>query len=285
MSTSVLVLGASGRFGRNAAHAFRAAGWTVSEFDRATQDLSQAAMGQDVIVNAWNPPYPDWAGTIPGLTQRVIAAARASGASVILPGNVYVFGQDAPERFAPDTAHQATNPLGRIRIEMEQTYRDSGVQTILLRGGDFLDVAASGNWFDMVIAARLRKGTFRYPGPMTVPHAWAYLPDMAKAAVALAERRGSLQRFEDIPFPGFTLTGAELAAAVNAVVPINASRMSWWPIKIAAPFWRTGRHLLEMRYLWDKPHHLDAARLNKLLPGFEGTPLDQAIAAATAPLR
>ena len=70
MTQTVLILGASGRFGRNAARAFRAAGWTVRGFDRQTDTLEQAARGMDVIVNAWNPLYPDWARQLPGFTNR-----------------------------------------------------------------------------------------------------------------------------------------------------------------------------------------------------------------------
>ena len=72
MSQTVLILGASGRFGRNAADAFWNAGWNVRLFDRTTDTLMQATKGVDVIVNGWNPPYPDWAEQVPSLTRDVI---------------------------------------------------------------------------------------------------------------------------------------------------------------------------------------------------------------------
>lgn len=88
----VLVAGASGLFGARAAQAFQAAGWQVRRYQRGT-DMNEAAMGADVIVNALNPPmYHDWAGLIPQITAQVLAAARASGATVIVPGNVYPYG-------------------------------------------------------------------------------------------------------------------------------------------------------------------------------------------------
>jgi hypothetical protein len=46
--------------------------------------------------------------TVPGLTAKVIAAAKATGAAVMIPGNVYVFGRDLPEVLTPDTPHAAT---------------------------------------------------------------------------------------------------------------------------------------------------------------------------------
>ncbi|PWE33615.1 epimerase [Maritimibacter sp. 55A14] len=284
MSPTVLILGANGRFGRNAAEAFWNAGWTVRRFDRAHDDLNTAAAGTDVILNAWNPPYPDWAAQVPALTRRVIDAARTSGASVLMPGNVYVFGADAPAVFGPATPHRAANPLGRIRIGMEAAYRASGVQTIILRAGDFLDTEPSGNWFDKVLASRIGRGVFRWPGDPDAPHAWAYLPDMARAAVALAEKRADLARFEDVPYPGYTLSGNEMAAALARATgrPVRLRRMSWLPLRLARPFWPMARHLIEMSYLWSKPHRIDPARFRELLPEYRATPPETALRRAVS---
>ena len=213
MGETALILGASGRFGRNAADAFREAGWTAVPFLRGTDDLVTAAKGADVIVNGWNPPYPDWAVQVPGQTRQVIEAAKASGATVIIPGNVYVFGKDAPDVFGADTPHAARNGLGRIRAEMEAGYRASGVRTIVLRAGDFLDTRGSGNWFDLVMTKQVASGRFVYPGATDVPHAWAYLPDLARAAVQLAAMRG--QRAHHGP-TGHTPSDELAAAAARA---------------------------------------------------------------------
>ncbi len=286
MTGKVLILGASGRFGRHTAKAFQSADWTVNRFDRNSDTLTDAALGMDVIVNGWNPPYTDWAREVPRLTSEVIAAAQLSGATVVLPGNVYVFGEGSGPGLTTATPHRATNPLGRIRIELEAAYRSAGVQTILLRAGDFLDTAASGNWFDKIIAAKSAKGTVVAPGDPDVPHAWAYLPDMACAVVELANRRDTLSVFEDIPFPGYTLSINELAALISDVSgqAQTVKRMNWWPLALAAPFWPMGRKLKEMRYLWSMPHHLDGARFAELLPGFQPTDPSAAMAEAIAHL-
>lgn len=280
MTGTVLVLGASGRFGRHAAEAFWNRGWSVRVFDRLQDDLNAAALGVDVIVNGWNPPYERWATDLPDLTRRVIDAARISGATVVVPGNVYVFGPDAPEVFSETTPHLATNALGRLRIEMETAYRTSGVQTILLRAGDFLDTEPSGNWFDRVMVAGLNKAVFTYPGNPDIPHAWAYLPDLAAAAVRLAERRSDMPRFEDVPFPGLTLTGRELSrhCAWRLGRPVRLKRMNWLPLRVASPVCPLARNLREIRYLWDKPHRLDGTKLEKWLPEFSKTDPDVSIA-------
>ena len=284
MTGSVLVLGGSGRFGRHASEAFWNAGWRVTQYDRARGDLTAAARGNDVIVNGWNPPYDRWADTVSALTAQVIAAARKSGATVIVPGNVYVFGEEAPALLGPTTPHTARNPLGRIRVDMEKAYRDSGVQTIILRAGDFIDTEPSGNWFDRIIAKDAGRGRFVYPGDPDQPHAWAFLPDLAETAVALAARRADLPRFSDIPFAGYTLTGRELAAACGRALgrEVRLTRMSWLPIQLARPFWPMARRLAEMRYLWSMPHGLEPDTLAALLPNLRETPVETALSLALA---
>lgn len=283
MTGTVLILGQSGRFGRHAALAFTDAGWSVRCFDRRRDDLMGAAKGADVIVNAWNPPYPDWAAQVPPLHAAVRNAALAADATVIVPGNVYVFGARTPAPWGTDTPHAAANPLGRIRIEMEAAYRADGVRTILLRAGDFLDTEPSGNWFDRIMIRKLPQGRFVCPGDPDVPHAWAFLPDLARAAVALAGKRADLPRFADVPFPGYTLSGREMHAALERINgrTLRLDRMNWLPLRLAAPFWPLGRYLLELRYLWSTPHSLEGEQMRGLLPDFDATPPEVALARAT----
>jgi len=282
MNKTVLILGSTGRLGRNAAAAFEGAGWDVRRFDRKRDTLWDAAWGASVIVNGWNPPYPQWADEVPGQTAQIIEVAKASGATVIIPGNVYVYGAQAPERLAPATPHLAKNPLGRVRIDMEAAYRASGVQTFIVRAGDFIDTEASGNWFDMIIAKPVAKGRITYPGPLDVPHAFTFLPDVAATMVAMAQRRDTLALFEDVNVPSFTLTGSELAQAISNVVghPVKAREMAWLPIRVLSLAWPMGRALLEMRYLWGKPHHLDTDRNADLDLGVRPTSLAVALSQA-----
>ena len=215
---------------------------------------------------------------------RVIEAVSGSGATVIVPGNVYVFGARTPAPWSENSPHSATNPLGRLRIEMEAAYARAGIRTILLRGGDFIDTRASGNWFDLIMTKRLSRGVFTYPGDPDIPHAWAYLPDMARAAVGLAALRDSLPEHADIPFPGYTLTGREIAGTLEQVTgaQLRVARFNWWPLALMSPFVPMMRGLREMRYLWTTPHSLDGARLAALLPEFRATPVREAMATAIA---
>ncbi|MGH1576736.1 epimerase [Planktotalea sp.] len=284
MTQTVLILGASGKFGGHAALAFESSGWNVRRFDRTSDSLDTAARGVDVIVNAWNMNYSQWAKQQLTIQPAVHRAALANDATVIIPGNVYVFGEQTPAPWSNTSPYRAQNPLGRLRIEMEQGYRDAGVRTIVLRAGDYLDTKASGNWFDKILVSSLKKGVLTYPGNPSIDHAWGYLPDLARASVELSEKRNELARFTDVCFPGYTLSGQELANALASVrgQDVRIKQMAWWPLRLLSPFVAEMKHLIEMSYLWRTPHSLDATHFDALLPDFEMTPLEDALRRASA---
>lgn len=279
MRGMVLVAGASGSFGAAAAGAFEAAGWQVKRFQRGT-DMGQAARGCDIIVNALNPPmYHNWAQLIPEITAQVLAAARASGATVIVPGNVYVYGSQ-PGPWGPATPHLPCSRKGAIRATMEAAYRNSNLPVILLRGGDFLDEAAPGTMVNMVTLKPLAKGRLTVAGTASVPRAYAYLPDMARVAVALAERRATLPRFADIPYAGLTFSMDAFKAEIEAqtATRLRYENLPWALMFLASPFWELARELREMRYLYNLPHRLDPGPLAQILPDHQVTPLAEVVA-------
>ncbi|MCX9154978.1 NmrA family NAD(P)-binding protein [Niveibacterium sp. 24ML] len=303
MKSTVLVLGANGRIGGALVGAFSAAGWAVRAQVRrpppepmpagvsiVTCDaldaaaIAQAAQGADVIVHALNPDYTKWDALVPPLTASVLAAARASGALLMLPGNVYNFGSELPPVLSESTPEVGNTPKARVRIELEKQLRDAardGVRSVVIRAGDFFG-AGSGSWFDLVIAKDLRRGRIVLPGPDDVAHAWAYLPDLARVFVAVAEQRARLARCATLHYAGLTLTGVELAAAFERVCgrPLERRQLPWWLLRLGAPFVPMLGALCEMRYLWRRPHRLDDTRLRALIGDLPVTGLDAALRSA-----
>lgn len=281
MSKTVLILGASGKIGKHSAAAFGNAGWQVRHYDRKSGDMTGAAMGADVIVNGLNPPnYHNWEKLIPEITAQVIAAAKASGATVIVPGNVYNFGA-TPGIWDENTPQNPTSRKGRVRVAMEASYRKSGVQTIILRAGNFIDPDHNDGVMELVHLRSIDKGRVISPGGPDVEQAYCYLPDWANAAVQLAQKRQDLQQFEDIPFPGHGFTGNDLRNMLQDILnrPLKLAKFPWLVMTLAAPFWELAREMNEMRYLWNTSHQLSPVKFNRLLPGFQVTPLRDVIAA------
>ncbi len=278
MAGKVLILGSSGKLGSAAAQAFAQAGWDVARYRRGT-DMSAAARGADVIVNGLNPPnYHAWERTIPEITEAVIAAARASGALTIVPGNVYNFAPE-PGVISETTPQAPITRKGRVRMEMERSYRESGLPVLILRAGNFLAPGRNDDIMGLMVLRGLSRGRISWPGDPAAIQPWCYLPDWARAAAMLAERRESLRRFEDVPFPGHVFSANELHAHLERLLgrELSMGGFPWWAFRLASPFWELARELLEMRYLFSLPHRLDGTRLKMLLPDFGPTALDEVL--------
>lgn len=282
MNRTVLVLGASGNFGRRAAEAFQAAGWQVRTYQRGS-DMTTAAKGMGLIVNAMNPPnYHHWDRLIPAITAQVITAAQSSGATVLVPGNVYVYGTQ-PGPWGPDTPHRPCSRKGTIRAAMEAEYRGAakrGLRVIVLRGGDFVDPDSAATIWRMVMLKGVAKGKLTALGDPAARRAYAWLPDMARAAVALAETEG-LPAFADVPFAGVSVSLNDMAARLQVLTgkPMKIGGFPWWALRLSSRFWELGRELLEMRYLYNLDHALDPTPMQALLPQFKGVGLDTMLAA------
>ena len=297
MTKTVLVLGANGRLGRAAVLAFAAAGWQVrAQLRRAPRavlpagvrlvicdaldlpTLTAAGQGAQVIVNALNPDDTRWATLLPPITAATLALARATGATLMLPGNVYNFGNQLPPLLTEATPFAATHPKAAQRIALEAALADaaaSGVRSIVLRAGDFLGDA--GTWLDLAMAKGLARSQFTQMGPADLPHAWAWLPDLAQTFVAVAERRAGLPAHAVLHVPGLTLTGAQLQQAFEAALgrPLATRHFPWPLLWLATPFSPMLRALFEMRYLWQRPHQLDNGPLQALIGPEPHTPLPQ----------
>ncbi len=310
MQSTVLILGARGRFGLATARAFCDAGWRVLGQVRPGADLpadprvewlatdlqntaalALAAQGAVVVVHALNPPYTHqaWRAQVAPMMDAAVAVARALKATLMLPGNVYNFGTNMPAVLREDTPQIAQTIKGQIRIAMEAQLQRSGVRSVVIRAGDFFG-SGRGTWFDQVIVKDIQRGKFSYPGQRDVATAWAYLPDLARTFVAVAQKRAQLGVFEILHFKGHSLTGQHwldaldpLARAQGWVKPeahVRFSRLPWPLIRIGAMFVPTWAALSEMRYLWETPHALANEKLTALIGAEPHTPLS--LAAQTA---
>jgi nucleoside-diphosphate-sugar epimerase len=311
-SPTVLIVGANGRFGGAATQAFAAAGWAVlAQARRAppalpggarhlaidladTAALAAAARGASVVVYAVNPPYDRWATEALPLARLGMDVAQRLGARFMLPGNVYNFGEAMPARLVEDTPQRPSTSRGRIRcaIEDEMAARTTqGLRSTVIRAGDFFG-AGTGSWLDQAIVKSLAQGKLVYPGPLDRPHAWAYLPDLARSFVAAASR-DELPAFARLHFAGHTATGSELLAAIEraaaafGIAPARGFRhggLPWPLIRLGALVVPAWRGLAEIAYLWKRPHALDGAAMQRALGPQRGTDLDTAMRDALAAL-
>ena len=211
---TIVILGAAGRVGDAACACCLAAGWRVKgvarnakvaepdagrracvkadAFDRAS--LIEACRDADVDPQRAQPAIhgvgreSDADGR-----ERGLRRPKAVGATHMLPGNVYNFGYDiavGTDAPMPPTFRRPRRPRSASRWKCCPAARPKEravADTIVPRAGDFYGGTKPQSWLDLIILFKLRQDIFTWGGPADIPHAFAYLPDLGRAIVALAE--------------------------------------------------------------------------------------------------
>ncbi|MGO4715200.1 NAD-dependent epimerase/dehydratase family protein [Bradyrhizobium sp. 2TAF24] len=302
-----LVIGATGGIGGETAAALARHGWTVRGLSRRPQpagagidwvvgdamnadDVRRAAEGVSLIVHAANPPgYRDWDKLVLPMIDNTIAAAKAVGARIVLPGTVYNFGPDAFPSLRETSPQRPLTRKGAIRVEMEKRLAaaaQAGASALIVRAGDYFGPRTTDN--SVFSAAMIQRGApVRRILEVTArgtSHAWAYLPDVAETIARLMDRDSELAPFEMFHYAGYQLAAGDMAGAITRTV--GAPRPSVWSfpwmlVVALQPFVRLFRELAEMRYLWRTSIALDDRKLRAFLgAAMPLTPLDEAVRAS-----
>lgn len=97
------------------------------------------------------------------MIDNTVAAAKAVGARIVLPGTIYNFGPDTFPEITEESPQHPTSVKGAIRVEMErrlQVAAGQGVPVIIVRAGDYFGPHADSSWFSQGLsrpASRLRR--------------------------------------------------------------------------------------------------------------------------------
>lgn len=306
-----LVLGATGGIGGELARRLVAGGWRVRALARGPralaasgvewvtgdamrqEDVVAAAQGASLIVHAVNPPgYRNWSELVLPMLENTIAAAKASGARVVLPGTLYNFGPEAGPLLDEQTAQLPSSRKGAIRVQMERRLQEAaaeGIKVVVVRAGDFFGPRVGNNWFSQgLVKAATPITAITYPGRAGIGHSWAYLPDLADTIVRLVAQEARLSPFEVFHFRGhWDADGSAMIAAVrqaagNDALPVR--RLPWSVLWLLSPFVTLFKEMIEVRYFWQRSFALDNAKLVRLIGSETHTPFALAVADTLAGL-
>jgi len=312
---TALILGVTGGIGGQLSDALLAHGWAVVALVRNpakaakqcdprvrlvagdamnAQDTRKAAEGVEVIAHCVNPPgYRDWDKLVLPMVENTIAAAKAVGARILLPGTIYNYGLDAYPDLRVASPQNPVSRKGAIRVELErrleQASRD-GVPVLIVRAGDFFGGKSAGsNWMSQgLVKPGKPLGSISSPNAPGVGHSWAYLPDLGET-IALLLDRGAQTPFERYHFSGtYDATGDEMVDAIRTAAgkrDLKVRPFPWWIIILLSPFVTLFREMRELRYLWRYSTRLDNDELVAALGHEPRTPLVDAVRKTLTDLR
>jgi nucleoside-diphosphate-sugar epimerase len=220
--------------------------------------------------------------------RTTLEAARTAGVrELIVISSVYSYGRPQTPTVAETHPREPHTRKGRWRKEQEDltlaAHDPNGLQTLVLRLPDFYGPGA-GNTATAYALKNMAAGKpADVLGPITTPHEWVYVPDVAPVLADLLERPAAFGTAYNLAGAG-TLTELQFVQKLFAAAGLPLRYREAGPLLLRALglFDPTLRELVEMAYLHQTPVLLDDAKLHAVLGAISKTSYDDGIAATVA---
>jgi nucleoside-diphosphate-sugar epimerase len=224
-----------------------------------------------------------WARELPAAEQNVLAAAGAAGAVVVFPESLYSYS--APERtMTEEGPREAQGGKRGIRTALLKARAASATDTVSVVAGDFFGPRVRGaHSGERMVKPVLAGKSLMVIGRADQPHSFTYVPDLAAAMIAAADRPQVWNRVWHAP-TGPALTQREIAGAFATAAGTRAPRVTavpGWTLRAVGVFSPDMREVAEMLYQFQRPFVMDSAASQAAL-GLAPTPLHEAAAATVA---
>ena len=210
-----------------------------------------------------------WREAWPKAIGNFVAACEATGARMVFIDNLYMYGpQTAPLVETMPLTSYGAKPAARsaaTRIWMEAAAAGRA-RIAALRAPDFygpnVGLAFLG---DTTIGALAKGKSAFFIGSPDIPHDFAYVPDIARAATTLLDAPDSaFGQAWHVPCAPTRTTREILKMAADALgVRLRLNTLPEASCGAAGLFSPFLRELKEMRFTWDRPYHVDATKFAK----------------------
>ncbi|MEU8144863.1 NAD-dependent epimerase/dehydratase family protein [Nonomuraea sp. NPDC048901] len=247
--------------------------------------LTEVAKGADVLYNCVNPQYHRWLTDWPPMAESFLGAAEATGAVLVILGNLYPYGP-VKGPMTEDLPLASATPKAQVRAKIWNdalaAHKAGRIRTTEVRGSDYFGPGATdqshlGGRF--LVPFRAGK-TIQLVFPADVPHSWTYLPDVADALIVAGTDERAWGRPWHVPTSdplSFRQIGERMAAIEGRPVPKLAT-LPWPLVQAMGLFSPMVRELKHVRYQFTAPYVLDSSAFQRTF-GVAPTPIDEALAA------
>jgi nucleoside-diphosphate-sugar epimerase len=243
-------------------------GATFAPCDAVDRDAVGKAVrgaGQFVVAIGFSYSGVVWREAWPKTIANFVAASKASGARMVFIDNLYMYGpQTTPLTEDMPLSGYGLKPAARsaaTRIWMEPAAKGEALITAL-RAPDFYGPGVGNSYLGDTSIGKLAQGKPAiFVGSPDVLHDYAYVPDIARATTTLlAAPDSAFGKAWHVPCAPTRSTRDILAIAAETLgVKLRISAMPAWMLGASAMFSPFLRELVEMRFQWDRPYHVDAS--------------------------
>jgi nucleoside-diphosphate-sugar epimerase len=255
--------------------------------DVADSDGARAAVSRATVVfQCAQPAYHRWGKDFPDIQRSVVHACEASGAVLVAIENLYGYGPVSVP-MTEDLPMMPTTRKGAVRAAMWtdllDAHRSGRVRVAAVRASDFFGTGVRDSAFgERFFAPLVSGGKAQLLGSPQARHAITYVPDLAEAAVRVAEDPSAWGRAWHAPTaPAITqLALVEAAARAAGVAPAFVA-VKPWQLRLVGAVNPGARETVEMLYEFDRDFVVDSSAFETHF-GQRPTPLDRALAETVA---
>lgn len=303
----ILVTGAGGSLGSNVVRAAVARGIPVRALVRNPaktklpdgvelvrgdasdeEALKRALEGCEALFHLVNVVIgKDWVRTTEQLLTAAIAACRSTGARLVFPANVWVFGRGKPSVLVDETVPLTPcSTMGDARRRKEEKLRGSGIRFVMIRLPEFYGPHVQTLTGPPLQRIANQKRAWWF-GPADVPVELVYMPDAAEVLLEVG-------RADDVDGEVFHLPGVAHTTVsdllTRAIAIAGGGAFSVIPaglVRVAAYVHPLARAFSDILHLWEQPILLDGSKLRARLPDLARrlTSYDDGLAATITWLR
>jgi nucleoside-diphosphate-sugar epimerase len=207
-----------------------------------------------------------WREAWPKAMGNFVAACKATGGRMVFIDNLYMYGPQTEPLVETmpltDTGWKPAARSAATRIWMDAAAKGEALITAL-RAPDFYGPGVGNSFLGDTSIGKFAKGKPAvFVCSPDVLHDYAYVPDIARAATTLlAAPDSAFGQAWHVPCAPTRTTRDILAIAAETLgVKLRISAMPAWMLGPSAMFSPVLRELIEMRFQWDRPYHVDASR-------------------------
>ena len=256
--------------------------------DGANEDqVRQALSGAGTVYLCLNAHYVDWYALYPPRLGAAMAAAAAEGAKLVYHDSIYNYGPVAGP-LTEDLPNSDKTRKGKLRGEMAGKLlaaAGSGqLRAVIGRSADMYGPGALNSSFNSTLGQRhfypaLDGRPVSILGDVDAPHTYAYVDDVARGLITLAQREEALGQVWHIPAAP-TLSHRQLMTIVfeeaGQEPKIRGSRISTFFVKVIGRFQADVGEVAEISYQFEKPLIVDHGKFEAAF-GADPTPHREAV--------
>jgi nucleoside-diphosphate-sugar epimerase len=251
--------------------------------------LREVTRGASVVYHTANPMrYDQWERLLPPMARSVQAALRGTDALLVLLDNLYMYGVPEGGIIHDASPMRPQSRKGELRAQLSNEFFEAQARGELrlsvARAADFFGPESARSMpFHPIFFKRLASGKAApVLGDPDLPHAFAYIPDVAHALCLLGLRGepSSLPWLLPTTWNGSTRALFELFSRISGRKTRPWRVPSWlWPV---LGLWDGELNgIPEMLYQWSVPFKVDDTRFRREF-GVSPTPVERAVAETLA---